>query len=135
MRSRSTGQRTASAGISTDGCTTPHAIGIVALRLSRNVSRRVIPSSDASSTASGSHGASTTRAVRLDIHCTASRPRSRRHTTKAAPAVQSASSHIMTGTGDAVDGMPVTMALAPFARPATKQAPTRQFSETRCRSR
>ena len=37
-----------------------------------------MPSSAASSTASGSHGASTTRSVRRDIHCTATSPTARR---------------------------------------------------------
>ena len=50
MRSRSSGQRFASSGISTDGVKMPAAIGIVARALSRNVRRRVMPRLEASST-------------------------------------------------------------------------------------
>ena len=78
MRRRSAGQSSASAGISTDGLTIPHAIGIVARALRWNESRGDTPTSSASSRASGSHGASTTRSVRRDIHCTARTPMTRR---------------------------------------------------------
>ena len=88
IRSRSSGHRFASSGISTDGVKIPAAIGIEARALSRNVRRRVMPSSAASSTASGSHGASTTRTVRRDIHRTATSPTNSRPTTANTPAAQ-----------------------------------------------
>ena len=78
MRRRSDGQSSASAGISTDGLTMPQAIGIVARALLRNEIRGETPTSSASSRASGSHGASITRSVRRDIHCTARMPMTRR---------------------------------------------------------
>ena len=54
-----------------------------------------MPSSVASSTASGSQGASTTRTVRRDIHCTATRPSARRPTTTSRPAAQIVTSTIV----------------------------------------
>ena len=54
-----------------------------------------MPSSDASSTASGSHGASTTRTVRRDIHATATSPTTSRPTTARTPAIQIATSAIV----------------------------------------
>ena len=73
----------------------PDAIGIVARALSRKARRRVMSSSAASSTASGSHGASTTRTVRRDSHWTATSPTTNRPSTAHTPAAQMSTSAIV----------------------------------------
>ena len=68
MRSRSAGHTSASFGIMTAGRRTPHAIGIAARSLRRNVMFDVTPTSEASSIAIFIHGASSTRSLRRAIH-------------------------------------------------------------------
>ena len=99
MRRRSSGQRSASAGIRTDGREDAPGHRHRGARASKEARRGVMPSSAASSMASGSHGASTTRTVRRDIHCTATRPRSSRAMTAMAPMAQIATRQRRQPTG------------------------------------
>jgi hypothetical protein len=91
----------------TVGRTTPHAIGIAALRLRRNMMRGEMPSFAASPRASGSQGASFTGSVRRAIHSTARCPAASRPRSAAAPAAQSANRMIGHGIGDSAARSPV----------------------------